>query len=122
MILQRQYDAAGAITARRVVKFDTTDTTIAQASSVSDRLIGISLGPDDATVADPVDVCMLGECMLDVAGAVGRGALLTVDSDGKGVQANPSAGVNNRIVAMALQTGTNTTIRVLVLPGMLQGA
>lgn len=122
MIAQRQYTANGSIAARRIVKFDASDTTVVQASAVSDQLLGVYIGPADAASSDLVDVCLMGECLLDVAGAVGRGVLLTCDSNGKGVQAVPAAGVNNRIIGEALQTGTDTTIRVLVFPSMMQGA
>lgn len=122
MIAQKQFTAKGTINGRRIVKFDAAENEIIQASAASDRLLGVYLGPGNAATNDLVDCCLLGECLLDVAGAIGRGMLLTADSNGKGVQANPSAGVNNRVIAMALQSGTDITIKVLVLPSQLQGA
>lgn len=92
------------------------------ASAGTDALIGVSVAAADTDDGDHLNVCLLGECYLDVSGAVVRGALLTSDGDGKGVTAAPSAGVNARIVGLALTSGTNTTIRVMVLPGMVQGA
>lgn len=106
----------------RIVKF-ASDTQVSQASAATDLLIGVYVGPADAVTTSTGNVvCLLGECRLEVAGAVTRGQLLTSDGDGKGIPAAPSAGVNSRIVAMALMSGTDTTIRVLVIPSMMQGA
>ena len=118
----KRYTADGAITTRRLVKRGASDTQMAQASAVTDLIVGVYLGPGDAANGDTIDVCLLGECTLEVTGSVSFGSLLTTDSNGKGAVAAPASGVNNRIAAMALQAGTNTTVRVLVLPGMVQGA
>ena len=43
-------------------------------------------------------------------------------ANGKGVASSPSAGANNRIVGVALQSGSSgESIKVLVAPGLKQG-
>jgi hypothetical protein len=46
---------------------------------------------------------------------------LTTNANGQGVNAAPAAGTNVRTVALALQSGTDSFIPVLVVPGWMQG-
>lgn len=122
MILARPFTASGAITAHRIVRLS-SESVVAQAVNATSRLIGVYTGPSDAADASTGNVvCLLGECLLDTAGSVNAGDLLTADANGKGIVAAPAAGANNRIIAVALVGGTDLTIRVLVVPGMMQGA
>jgi hypothetical protein len=121
MIYPRFGVAQGAITKFRLVKWGTLDDTYAQASAVTDRIAGVYLGPSDAADGDSIEICMLGECFLEVSGAIGRGMTLTTNASGQGVNAAPSAGTNNKTAAMALQSGTNSVIAVVVVPGWMQG-
>jgi hypothetical protein len=113
--------AEGAITKNRLVKFGSSDTQVIQSSAVTDRILGVYIGPDDAVDAAAVDVCVLGECNLEVSGAIGRGMTLTTNASGQGVNAAPAAGTNNKAAAMAMISGTSTTISVFVSPGWYQG-
>jgi hypothetical protein len=118
-----RFTAEGAIVKRRFVKFGSSDSKVVQASAVTDRIIGVYSGGADAADTEEIEVCLLGICFLEVSGAIGRGMSLTTDADGKGVNAAPAAGVNNRIAAVAMQSGTNAVIRVFVVQGgWMQGA
>lgn len=121
MQIVNKYTAEGAITKFRFVKFGSTDSQVIQASAVTDRIVGVYIGPSDAANTDSVLICELGECFLEVDGAIGRGMTLTTDANGKGVNAAPAAGTNNKAGARAQISGTSTTIRVLVVPGWFQG-
>jgi len=122
MLWQKTGTAQGAITKNRIVKFGSADDTYAVATTpATDRIAGVFIGPSDAADSDTIEVCMLGECNLEVSGAIGRGMSLTTNGSGQGVNAAPVAGTNNKIVAMAQISGTDTTIPVFVVPGWFQG-
>ena len=122
MLYSDRFVAEGAITKNRLVKFGSTDAKVVQASTVTDRIVGVFIGPSDAADTDAVEVCMLGRCNLEVSGSIGRGMTLTTNANGQGVNAVPPPGANNKVAAMALISGTNTTIPVLVYSGWIQGA
>lgn len=113
--------AGGTVAARRIVKFGSGDTAAVQASAATDSLIGVSdLG---AASGESVAVIMGGIAAVEYGGNVTRGALLTADSNGKAVAAAPAAGVNNRIIGVAMLSGVSGDIgSVLVNPGAFQGA
>lgn len=121
MLYTKPFTAEGAITKLRLVKFGSTSTQVIQASLVTDRIAGVFVGPSDAVNGDAVEICMLGECNLEVSGAIGGGMTLTTNASGQGVNAAPVAGTNNKTVGMALISGTNGVITVLVCPGWTQG-
>lgn len=113
--------AGGAVAARRIVKLGSSDTAAVQASAATDSLIGVSdLG---AASGESVAVIMGGIAAVEYGGNVTRGALLTADTNGKAVAAAPAAGVNNRIIGVAMISGVSGDIgSVLVNPGAFQGA
>jgi hypothetical protein len=118
--LIKGFRAAGTITPRRLVKFDTTDTTIVQSAAVGDFHIGVSdLG---GALGQEVDVIMSGVAIVEFGGPVTRGALLTSDASGRAVAAAPAAGTNNRIIGVAMVSGVIGDLgSVLVGPGSVQG-
>lgn len=97
--------AGGAIAAKRIVKFGSSDTAVVQASAATDSLIGVS----DLAAASgaQVDVVLAGVAIVEYGGNVTRGALLTADSNGKAVAAAPAATVSNRIVGIAMVSGVS---------------
>ena len=121
MLYSRVFNAEGAITVCRLVKFGSSDTQVSVATAASDRIAGVYLGRGDAVDGQAIEICMLGECTLEVSGTIARGMTLTTDALGKGINAAPAAGANAKTAAMALQSGTNTWIPVFVCPGWTQG-
>lgn len=122
MLYARTFIAEGAITVNRLVRFSpTVEGQVVQSAAVTDRIAGVYVGPGNAANGDTVQVCMLGECNLEVSGAVGRGSALTTNASGQGVTAAPAAGTNNKIAAVALIAGSSNTIPVLVVPSSFQG-
>lgn len=115
MLWSRPYTATGAITKNRLVKYAADDTHVSQASAVTDRIVGVYIGPSDAADGDAVEICLLGECNLEVSGAIGRGMRLTTNSSGQGVTAE--SGGSSRTCAVAMIAGTNSTIPVFVQLG-----
>lgn len=117
----KNYKAGGAITKFRIVKLSADDTVV-QAAAAADAVLGV-LGEIDAASGDHVDVVMAGIAEVEYGGSVTRGALLTSDADGKAVAAAPAAGVNNRIIGTALESGVSGDIgSVLIAHSSMQGA
>lgn len=121
MLYSKGYTAEGAIPKFRIVKWGTTDTAVTLATLATDRIVGVYAGPDDAVDTQAIEVILLGETFMEVSGAIGRGMSLTTNASGQGINAAPAAGVNTRIVALALISGTNANIPVLVAPSWFQG-
>lgn len=119
--LQKSYIAGGAIPAFTVVKLS-ADTGVVAAAAVSDFSLGVS-GDIAAASGERCDVIMSGIANVLAGAAITRGALLTVDSSGRVVTAAPSAGVNNRIIGIALEAAgaANDVIRMLISQGSVQG-
>lgn len=121
-ILTKSYKAGAAVAARRIVKFDAADNQVIQAAAATDLAIGVSeqIGADSGAMCD---VIVAGIAEVEAAGVIARGALVTANADGKAVAAAPGAGVNNRVVGIALVTAAaGDYIPVLVVPHQIQGA
>lgn len=122
MIASRRFTAGGSgIATCRIVKYGGDNSHAVPASAATDLMFGVHMGPGTVASGSPAEVCVLGECRLEVAGTVNRGELVTSDSDGKGVTAAPSAGNNVRTIGWCMQTTTNGFARVFVVPGIMQG-
>lgn len=118
--LIKSYKAGGAISKHRIVKLSADDTVV-QAAAATDALHGV-LGEIAAASGDRVDVVLTGIAEVEYGGNVTRGALLTADADGKAVSADPAAGVNNRIIGQAMESGVAGDIgSVLISHSSMQG-
>lgn len=118
--LARTYVADAAIAKCRIVKI-TGQKTCAQASAVSDVILGVadSLG---AGTGETLDVILDGVATVEYGGNVAVGALLTTDANGKAVTAAPAAGTNNRVIGLALVAGVSGDLgSVLIRQGTTQG-
>jgi hypothetical protein len=101
--LSKTLFAAAAIAARRIVKFDATDTTAVQAAAATDKLIGVSdLG---GASGEPFDVIVDGIALVEYGGNVALGDLLTANADGKAVVAAPAATASARVIGVAMVSG-----------------
>lgn len=117
----KSYKAEAAVEAFRIVKFGAADDQVLKGAAVGDLLAGVSTELDTA-INDMCDVVKLGPAQVRCGGAVTRGDLLTSDAAGKAVAAAPGAGVNNRVIAIADQSGVaEDIIRCTVVPGRIQG-
>jgi len=122
--LIKNFRAAAAIAALRIVKFDAADDDVVQAAAATDAMFGVCVQPDGAAaVGDRVDVVVQGIAEVEFGGNVTRGALVTADAAGKAVAAAPAQGVNNRILGVALRSyASGDHGKVLLAPGIMQGA
>ncbi|MGH8568782.1 MAG: DUF2190 domain-containing protein, partial [Gammaproteobacteria bacterium] len=69
-----------------------------------------------------VECALAGTAEVEYGGTVTRGGLLTADSVGRAIAAAPAAGVNNRIIGIALVSGVISDIGLVQLaPGQIQG-
>lgn len=119
-LFAKGFKAGAAVAAKRIVKFGSSDTEVIQGALATDSLIGVA----DLAAASggEVDVIMGGVAIVEYGGNVTRGQLLTADANGKAVAAAPSAGVNNRIIGIAMVSGVSADLgSVLISPCNLQG-
>ena len=98
--------AEGAVSARRIVKFGTTDAVVALAAAVGDLSIGISTDVD-AVDAERCDVILSGAAELVYGAAVTRGERLTSDASGRGVPVSASTDI---VIGKALVSGVTGDI------------
>lgn len=119
--LTKVYTAGAAISARRLVKFDSDDRTVIQGAAGADLLIGVS---DLAATAagERVDVIHTDIATVEYGGNVTRGQLLMSDSVGRAITATAAAGVNVRYAGVAIVSGVSGDLgAILLAPGSLQG-
>lgn len=119
--LVRSYVAGAAIAPYRIVQF--SGTSVIQADSATDLSVGVTreLGAD--ALGDRVDVWHDGIAYVEAGGNVAIGAQVTSDAVGRAVTAAPAAGVNNRVIGIALQAAVSGDIfDVLIAPCLIQGA
>jgi hypothetical protein len=117
----KSYVAGAAIAAYRIVKPGADDDHVIQGAAATDSLIGVAdnLG---AGSGERVGIVLEGIAEVEFAGIVTRGGFVTADSNGKGVAASPSAGVNNRIIGIAVNTTAAGDIApVLLTQDAIQG-
>lgn len=120
-ILRKNFIAGASVSAYRIVKFGADDNSVIQGAAVGDALLGVcdELGADSGK---RIDVTLSGVAEVQYGGTVTRGDLLTSDANGKAVTAAPAAGVNNRVIGVAMVSGVLDDIgSVLIQPGRIQG-
>ncbi len=119
-ILEKEYLADGAVAAYRIVKPGSAEDDAAQATAVSEKLLGVS--QHAAVDNERVRVMEQGITKVEYGGNVAFGDPLTSDANGKAVAAAPSAGVNNYIIGFARAAGVSGDIgRALLSQGRIQG-
>lgn len=116
MIVSDHFLAQGAIPKQTFVKWGSVEQSVTASTAVTDRIIGVHVGPGDAIDGATVEVCLFGRTSLLVSGAIGRGMSLTTSATGLGINAAPSSGMANKVGAIALQSGTSILIPVFVIP------
>ncbi len=120
-LLLKGFTAGGAISPYRIVRFSAAETVI-QAAAATEAMFGVNT---DLTIVsgERVEVMTHGIAWVEAGAAVALGAPVTADSVGRGVAAAPAAGVNNRIIGLALDAAVaaGDQIRVLLSPGLMQG-
>jgi hypothetical protein len=120
-LLLKGFTAGGAISPYRIVRFSAAETVI-QAAAATEAMFGVNT---DLTIVsgERVEVMTHGIAWVEAGAAVALGAPVTADSVGRGVAAAPAAGVNNRIIGLALDAAVaaGDQIRVLLSPGQIQG-
>jgi hypothetical protein len=120
-LLLKGFTAGGAISPYRIVRFSAAETVI-QAAAATEAMFGVNT---DLTIVsgERVEVMTHGIAWVEAGAAITIGAPVTADSLGRGVTAAPAAGVNNRIIGLALDAAVaaGDQIRVLLSPGLMQG-
>lgn len=119
--LTKNFNAGAAIAAYRIVKMGAADATVVQGAAATDFLMGVCTEIAAAS-GGRADVHIAGIADVEFGGTVTRGDEVTSDATGKAVAAAPAAGVNNRIIGLALVSAVSGQIApVLLAPGVMQG-
>lgn len=130
--LVKQFKAGATIEPYRLVIFGAAEDTVIQATAATDALIGISsnVGYNSTVTATSnnrypqalIDIQLDGIALCTFGGTVTRGQLLTSDSTGRVVAAAPAAGVNNRTIGIAMESGVVGDVgSVLIRGASIQG-
>lgn len=121
-LLAVNYVADTAVPINRLVKFGTGDRNVALATAATDFVIG-AVNETAIAIGERCDVVRMGIAWVECGAAVPRGSPITTDGVGRAVVAAPAAGVNNRIVGFADESGTaaGDVIRFMIEPGLIQG-
>jgi hypothetical protein len=123
-ILAINFTADAALVNNRLVKFGSGDRNVAQATAATDPIIGVvNEMAAGVNAGERVDVVRMGVAWVECGAAVPRGSPITADAVGRAVVAAPAAGVNNRIIGFAEESGVNPgdVIRFVIEPGLMQG-
>ncbi len=119
--LTKNFTAETAVTKYRIVKLGSSDGQVAHATAATDAMIGV-VAELDAAAGERVDVHLAGLAEVEFGGTVTRGALVTADAQGRAVAAAPLAGVNNRVLGVAMVSAVSGDIAsVLIAPQQIQG-
>jgi len=120
-LMFKAFTAGGAINPYRIVRLSAADTVV-QAAAATEGLFGVN---SDLTIVsgERVEVMTDGIAFVEAGAAVTISSLITADASGRGVTAAPGAGVNNRVIGVALDAASaaGDVIRVLLSPGSVQG-
>lgn len=118
----KTFTAVAAIAAYTIVKpSGDNDGEAEPAAAATDAVIGVAQNVDVA-IGQPVDVVLDDTANVLLGGTVAAFDPITSDANGKGVKAAPAAGVNNRIVGLAMVSGVaGDIIPVLLKQGYIQG-
>ncbi len=92
--LTKNYNAGGAISKRRFVRFGADDKTVVQAAAATDSIIGVSTDVD-TVLGEPADVIHGGIALVEAGGVITRGQAVTSDANGKAVAATRHTHVEN---------------------------
>ncbi len=119
--LLKSFTAGAAITAFRLVKLSAAETVILSAAA-TDLFIGVA-NEVAAASGERQDVILNGIAFIEAGAAFALGAYIGSDASGRGITAAPSAGVNNRVIGIALEAAgaAGDVVRVLVNPSSFQG-
>ena len=96
--------AGGSITARRLVKLDSTAGQVVACDAITDKAIGVAL--NNASSGDTVEIQTGGLAEIEVSAAVALGAEVMPTASGSG-KCSTSAGATARSVGLAENLGSN---------------
>ncbi len=83
-VLTKTFQAGAAIAKYTIVKFDSSDDQVINATSATDLPIGVALEAADAS-GDRIEVAILGIAKVKAAGAITRGDFITATAGGEAV-------------------------------------
>lgn len=113
--------ASAAIAAFRVVRL-TADNTVAQSAAAADAHLGVCSQPGGAAVNARCDLIVSGIAEAEAGGTIARGDLLTADAQGRVITATAAAGVNVRVIGMALVSAVvGDVVEIFINQGSFQG-
>ncbi len=120
--LVKAFQSNAAMTRARIVRL-IDDRTAAQAAGPTEALVGVLDSSANVPAAGrSADVILTGVATVEYGGTVTAGAFLTSDAQGRAVVAVPGAGVNNRVLGVAMVAGVLGDLgAVSISQGSVQG-
>lgn len=119
-VLEKEVKAKTAVTKYRIVKKDTDEDAVSHATAVADKMYAVA--QTGGAIGERVRITVAGIGKVEYGGTVVQGDLLTTDASGRAVAAAPAAGVNNRVIGVAMGDYVLNDIgNVLLAPGQIQG-
>ena len=121
MSLLKNMTAGAAINAFTIVKVSAAETVIT-ATANTDLILGVTTDVAPAS-GERTDVCLEGIAFVTAGAAVPLGTLVTTDASGRAIAAAPGAGVNCRVLGIAIDAAAalGDVIRVFLSPCSMQG-
>jgi hypothetical protein len=120
--LVKAYNAEGAIGDHLIVIPGAADGGVAQATAVTEALLGVTDAPKG--VADTERVTVVHDGIADVVygGTVAAGDFLTTDASGRAIASAPGAGTNHNVIGRAVVAGVVGDLgKVHLSIGRIQG-
>lgn len=119
-VLEFEKIAEAAVSDGKIVKAGTAAGSVIHATAATEALLGIA--SHDAAITTSVRIMYDGVAKAKAGGTIAVGDLITSGAAGVAVTAAPGAGVNNRIVGMAMEAAVSGDyFRVLLRQGSVQG-
>lgn len=107
----------GGIGQNRIARFGAADGEVVASAAAADAHIGVCIQPGGSLAGQRVDIALDGIVEVIAGGTITRGAVLTSDANGAAVTAAPAAGVNNRVLGIAMVSAVAGDIFPVLLKG-----
>ena len=123
-VLNKGFQAAGAITQFRFVELVSgQERQVQQASALNNLVVGVcqeTITADDATKGRVANIAMMGVTLVEAGAAITKGAKVRTDAQGRAVALANTAGTVDQVAGIALDdaSAAGDWIAILLTPGV----